>query len=250
MSTVDPFAAASGGARLAWLDEARGCAIVAMVLYHFVFDLELFGLIAPTTATTPPWSWLATATAGSFLFLAGISLGLAHATRVKWAKALRRLLKIAGAALIITVATYFSDPDTFIFFGILHAIATFSLLGLVLLQLRLPPWGFLGLAGILFVGADLAWFPSFDHPALVWTGLFTTPPLTLDFEPLFPWAAPFALGIAAAAYLRGPLLQAGPLVGGALGRILARSGRHSLVIYLIHQPVLIAGLWLSLWVLG
>ena len=88
------------------------------------------------------------------------------------------------------------------------------------------------------------------EPWLVWTGLFTTPPLTLDFEPLFPWAAPFALGIAAAAYLRGPLLQAGPLVGGALGRILARAGRHSLVIYLIHQPVLIAGLWLSLWVLG
>ena len=56
------------------LDLARTLALICMAIYHFTYDLEMFGYIAPHTAVTGGWAIFARMIAGSFLFMVGISL--------------------------------------------------------------------------------------------------------------------------------------------------------------------------------
>jgi uncharacterized membrane protein len=231
--------------RLIGLDLARTAALAAMVAYHFTYDLDILGLIPRGTATSGWFWWHARLTAGSFIFLAGVSLWLAHGQGIRWPAFWRRFGKIAAAALLVTVVTHFALPGLTIFYGILHSIAVSSLLGLAVL--RLPALATLALA------AAMAALPyAFTHPAfdglMVWTGLGPTRPITADFLPLFPWAAPLLAGVAAGRlFSRFALWPGLDLPSTPTLRALAWPGRHSLAIYLIHQPVLIGGLTAWLW---
>jgi uncharacterized membrane protein len=231
--------------RIPAVDLARSVALLGMVVFHFTFDLEMFGHIAPGTTLQPGWAMFARLVAGSFLFLAGVSLVLAHGQGIRWRGLLRRLAMVAGAALLITAATRIAMPEAFIYFGILHAIAAASLLGLAFL--RAPVWLTLAAAALALVLPEVARAPAFDSRWLAWTGLAATVPPSFDFVPLLPWVAAALAGIAAA--------RAGQAVGlwdrlrdpapGPVLRGLAWPGRHSLAIYLLHQPVLIGLLWLA-----
>ena len=84
---------------------------------------------------------------------------------------------------------------------------------------------------------------SFNAPLLRFLGLSTLPAETLDFEPLLPWLGPFLLGLAVGKIAsRMQLLTLLQLPDTPVTRLLAWPGRHSLLIYLIHQPLLIGGL--------
>lgn len=231
---------AGASARLLTLDLARTAALAGMVVFHFTLDLELFGHIPRGTIGGGGWPILARIVAASFLFLAGVSMYLAHGGGIRWAAYLRRLLILALAAGGVTLATVIALPDAFIFFGILHSIAVASVIGLGFLAL---PWGvtLLAAAGVLMV-SQLVSHPFFDAPALLWLGLGTVLPVSMDFEPVFPWAAPFlaGLGVAKALTARGAIARLAK-TERALPRALHRlawPGRHSLAIYLCHQPLL------------
>jgi len=231
--------------RVLGLDLARTAALLCMAIFHFTFDLELFGYIPTGTTTTGGWAIFARAIAGSFLFLAGISLALAHGNGIRWRSALRRLAMIAGAALVITIATRIAIPDQFIFFGILHSIAFASLAGLAFV--RLPPVVTLLAAVAVWLAPRWLFLPAFDTPWLQWVGLGTLIPRSVDFVPVFPWFAPVLLGIAVGntlarrgVWARLALWPASPSRALAL---LVWPGQHSLAVYLAHQPVLIALVW-------
>lgn len=227
--------------RLIVLDIARTLAIVCMVIFHFTFDLVLFGLIAPDTMGQPFWHYFARAIAGSFLFLSGVSLWLAHGHGVQWPAFWTRFAKIAAGAAVVTLASIWFVPGGTIWFGILHAIAVTSLLGLIFLRL---PWPVtLGLAALIFAAAWGPRFAAFDPLWLVWTGLGESRPMMGDYVPLVPWAAPALAGIAFARALRPDLWPR--RAPSRLLQWLTFPGRHSLVIYLVHQPILI-GLF-TLW---
>ena len=247
-TVIDGNVAGDGAAprrlpRIPLIDQLRALALIAMAIYHFTWDLGFFGYIEPETATTGGWKIFARVIAGSFLFLAGFSLVLGHVRGFRARPFLIRLGKIGLAAAAITIATWFAFRETFIFFGILHAIATASLVGL--LFLRLPPVVTLLAAAAAAVAPLYLRAPLFDHPALWWVGLSVDIPRSNDYVPLLPWLAPVLLGIAA-----GRLFVASPLpeqLAGFGGQandrwksLLETAGRHSLAIYLIHQPVLIA----------
>jgi uncharacterized membrane protein len=226
--------------RILALDLARGAALVAMAVYHFVYDLELFGFVPQATSVTGGWRLLAILTAGSFLYLAGVSLWLAQGYGRNWRGFWRRFAKIAGAAALVTVATWAVMPQAFVFFGILHAIAASSLVGL--LVLRLPAVALVALAAAAFAAPGVLRSELFDPWWLWWTGLQRVPVVAVDYVPLVPWVAPFLLGLATgrAGAAAGVWHRLSQWRGNAGLERLAWPGRHSLAVYLLHQPVLIA----------
>jgi uncharacterized membrane protein len=230
--------------RIVAIDAARGIALLAMASYHFTWDLEFFGYASAGLTEFGGWKLYARCIASSFLFLVGVSLVLAHARNIRWNGFWKRLAMVVAAAMAITVATYVATPGAFIFFGILHQIALASLLGLAFL--RLPAWITLVAAALVIAAPHYLRSTFFDHPSLWWVGLSTINPRSNDYVPLFPWLGAVLAGMAttklaaSAGFLTW--LAHRPLRRPA--RPLAFAGRHSLAFYLIHQPVLIACVWL------
>lgn len=231
--------------RLPALDVARGVAILCMASYHFSWDLEFFHYLDQGTVGSGFFKLYARLIASSFLFMAGISLFLSHGKSINWPKFGQRFGIIAGAAFAVSVVTWFAMPSGFIFFGILHQIAVASLFGL--LVIRLPsPLLILAAVGALFVPEYLK-NPFFDQPWLWWVGLSEALPRSNDYVPFFPWIAPFLLGLSAAKLLDHFRLierfsSEAPLEK-PVSKAFAFAGRHSLAIYLIHQPLLFGLVW-------
>jgi uncharacterized membrane protein len=244
-------ALAPGAPRLDAIDIARGAALLAMAVYHFAWDLSFLKLAALPVGTHPGWIWFARSIAGSFLFLAGVSLVLGHGEGLRRRAFLRRLAILVGAAAAITAATYLAFPDSYIFFGILHCIALSSVLALPFL--RLPWWATAAAAAAVLAAPQIVQSTVFDAPALIWVGLGTYTPLTNDYVPVFPWFGMVLAGVAAARLLL-PILRESRFVrrraGSAPARALAFAGRHSLAVYLVHQPVLLALLFPLAHILG
>lgn len=231
--------------RLAFIDVARGAAILAMVVYHFGWDLSYYGLIATDVTTDPAWVLLQRSILSSFLLLVGISLVLGHGDGVRWPALWRRLGIIVAAALAVTAGTYWMFPDYFVFFGILHAIALFSLAALPFL--RLPGWLVLAAAALFLVPPLFFSVPAFSAKPLAWIGFWTAPPETTDIVPIFPWFGLVLIGIGAARLMLASPLKARLASWQArdpLSQGLTVCGRWSLLIYLVHQPILLGGIML------
>jgi uncharacterized membrane protein len=182
--------------------------------------------------------------ASAFLALVGVSLALAHPHGLRRAAFARRFATIAGAALLVTLATFLLDRDEPILFGILHCIAIASLIAAPFVGA--PAWAALA-AGALALAAPLALTSeSFNSPALIWLGLGTVAPASLDWRPLLPWAGVVLLGLALARLFLSRLARSAVALwrpAAIPGRALAFAGRHSLAIYLAHQPILFAALF-------
>lgn len=223
--------------RLSGIDAARGAAVVAMVIYHLCWDLNHFAWVALDLFTDPAWLAARTGIVSAFLFLAGVSLVLsARSGGIDPRRFLRRWLMLAAAAGGITLVSLALFPESPILFGVLHNLAVGSLLGLGFLRL---PAAVTALAGVAVLALP-RWvgLPLFDDPWLAWVGLVTRDPDANDYVPLFPWFGVTLLGIAAGK------LWIGRLGDGRAPVLLAWLGRHSLAVYLIHQPVLFGTLWL------
>ena len=231
------------------LDLARALALLAMAAYHLTWDLAWFGVVEPTAPFTPPMRLASHAIGATFLALAGFSLALAHGGGFRPRAFLIRLGKIAAAAALVTLASWFIAPQAVIGFGILHVIAFASALAVpFLLRPGLASALAALAAGAAMVVAPSLWSsPALNAPALVWLGFGTQPPPTLDWRPLTPWGGVLLLGLGLG-LLRPPLprwtARAAPL------RLLALAGRHSLAFYRIHQPVMIGLLWAALTLTG
>ena len=225
--------------RLLTVDAARGAAVIAMATYHTAWDLSELRLIATAVTAEPAWSWFARATASSFLLLAGLGLVLAHRAGIRWGAFGRRVAVLAAASLILTIATLVVFPDSYIFFGVLHHIAVASLLALPFLR---------GPASAAIVAAALVWAapllltePIFNEPVLAFLGLGTRIPDTNDWVPIFPWFG-FVLAGVALGKVAAPRLEPRESRGPRVARVLAWLGRHSLLIYLLHQPLIFGAL--------
>jgi uncharacterized membrane protein len=231
------------GKRLILIDLARTVALIGMAIFHFTFDLEMFGHLAPGTSVTGGWAVFARLVAGSFLFLAGVSLVLAHGAAIRWPSVWRRLGKLVAAAALVSGATYAAFPQAFVYFGILHSIALCSLLGLAVI--RLPGLALLVLAVVVVLVDRSLGFEALNSRWLAWTGLAVAHPLSVDFVPVFPWLGALlaGMGVARLAEAAGLWARVAQVPDGPWLRRLAWPGRHSLMIYLLHQPVLIGLVW-------
>lgn len=230
--------------RLQSIDLLRGLAIAAMVAYHFCYDLTYFGFARFDFFADPFWLHARTLILSGFLLIAGISLTLATHDGVRWKPYLIRLGTLVGCAALIGASSYFMFGPRWIFFGVLHFIAVASVLGLGFV--RRPRLALV--VGIALLVLDRVFsHASFDQPALQWLGLMTFKPPTEDYVPLIPWFGVVLIGIALGNYvwLREPPPALARWHGTRpLARLLSLAGRHSLLVYMLHQPLLLGMLWL------
>ncbi|NRG17694.1 DUF1624 domain-containing protein [Rhizobiales bacterium] len=230
--------------RIDAVDIARGLALLAMAIYHLSWDLFWFRLVDWDVARGAGWRTFAVAIAASFIFLVGVSLVLAHARSFRWKAIFIRFGKIALAAGAVTIGTWYALGDQFVRFGILHCIALSSLLALPFL--RFPIFGAVAATAFVFSMPFWARAEVFNDPALLWTGLATAPPPAVDYVPMVPWFGFVLTGIA--------LARIGKSFGlfdflarwqarNVVWRGFAFAGRHSLAVYLLHQPLLYGLVW-------
>lgn len=230
------------------IDVLRGFAILAMIAYHFTWDLGFLGFIRLNIAQTEWGMNIARGIAASFLTLVGISLALANANGFDFGSFWRRLVLVAGAAALVSLGTWFAMPDAFIFMGVLHCIALTSVIAVAFL--RVPLVAVLAAAALSFTLPLIVQMSPWPFGWIF--GLAPFPPRTNDYVPLFPWLGFVLTGLAIGRIFvpstRG-LFSSAPLASKAAEKI-ALAGRHGLIIYLVHQPVLIGVLSAALFLFG
>jgi len=241
------------GPRAALLDELRGLSILLMVLDHGAWDLQnLFGV------RVPPLGWpimavLEPAFAGLFIVISGMVCNVSRSN-------LRRGALVLGCAAAITALTSVLMPEQAVYFGILHLLGACMVLyaaaGRLLRRAGPVPGAAVCLAlfAVLwplpdgFVG--LPWWrlalpgALYRLPGGFVLGLPAPSFFSGDYFPLLPWGCLFFAGSFAGRRVFCP---------GAPGWLFRRrapvldwAGRHTLWIYLLHQPVLCAVLWAAL----
>ncbi len=231
--------------RLDAIDALRGLALLGMFAFHLIWDLGYFQLVSPDLPYEPGVMGFGHGVAASFLFLVGASLALASRHGVNKRAFWRRLLAIGAAAAGVSAATYWMFPQSFIFFGILHCIALSSLLALPLLRAPLRLVAVMALAAL--VAPLMIESTVFDAPGFWWLGLGTRQPLSNDWRPLLPYFGVVLAGLVATRLLlaRGlPAWLTNWRAQAPAGRALVWGGRHSLLVYLVHQPVFLAVLFM------
>ena len=213
------------------LDALRAGWMLWMAAFHFAFDLAHYRLIDVNFYADPLWTTQRTLILAGFLFWAGLGQGLGQPPAVRfW----RRWVQIAAAAALVSAGSWLMFPRSWISFGVLHAFVL--LLPLLRFGLgRLPGAALLAGAALAFLLPQFVQHPFFDSRASNWIGLVTHKPVTEDYVPLLPWAAPLLLGALAArsAWVRQQLAGSAP-------QALVRLGRWPLLFYLLHQPLLLA----------
>jgi uncharacterized membrane protein len=228
------------------VDFLRGAAIILMVVSNAVTDLNYFGVFGSPAGGF--WWWFARFVAFAFVFLAGVSLALSHSRALKlkkrglFGKYLRRGVRIFGWGLLISAVTRLFLGQDFVAFGALHLIGAAIILAYPLLGHRRLSL----LLGAVFVAVGV-WLQGFvvDFPWLLWLGLAPKGYTSVDYFPLLPWFGVALLGLAAGSWLYPNYKRSFGIreLSGAPVRLLCFLGRHSLFIYLLHQPIIVAGLW-------
>jgi uncharacterized membrane protein len=228
--------AAARAPRLAAVDALRGLGLCLMIAYHLAFDLGYFGVIKADFNHDLFWLASRDLIVSWFMFLVGVSLVLARRTNPGMRPFWRRIALIVFCAMLVSAASYVVFPQTFISFGILHCIAVASVLVRPLLP-RPRTALVLGLA-IIAAGATLQ-FALFDAAWLNWVGMMTHKPATEDYVPLFPWLGVVLVGVTAGAWVTARERRAVASLERIAPRWLAWLGRHSLLVYMVHQPILL-----------
>ena len=206
------------------LDFLRGLAIVQMVIFHAAFDLTIFKFLHINFQDDPFWYPFPRVIVFNFLICVGMSLRLVHLEKINWSLVRSRFALLGSIALGITIVTYFAFPKNYIFFGTIDAIALCSLFGVFFL--RFPKSS--GIVGALMLALNIYFQPTII-PISKWLGV-----VSMDYIPFIPWFGATLVGI----YLHSIGVHKLALTQNRLTRFIQKMGKKSLIIYVLHQPVL------------
>lgn len=219
------------------LDFIRGIAIILMVMFHISFDLNYFHFIHIDIYNhhSLHWYYFRLVIVTLFLLSVGISLVLSYENTLNRKKLIKRLIVLGGASALISLVTYFIFPHSWIYFGVLHFITLATLLGLPFIRHEYIA---------LILGVSIILLYKFDaismHPIFNFIAPYLhLPHRTEDLVPLTPWFGVVLIGI----FLGKKRLFLFPLVQNSFTQKIAFLGKHSLFIYLAHQPLFFGAIW-------
>lgn len=233
--------------RLHLLDTLRGFLLVNMIAFHGLWNLVyIFDVQCPWYAGTPKYLWQQFI-CWSFILLSGFCWRLSRSH-------LRRGLLVFGSGVAVTAVTCLMMPENRIVFGILTCIGSCVLLliplekllrrcpaglgaggsFLLLCLLRNCQQGNLGFERLVLCPLPRALYRNYLTAYLGFpqTGFYST-----DYFPLIPWLFLFLCGYFLCRILEEKGLQERLFARGRVP-ILSWAGRNSLVVYLLHQPIL------------
>lgn len=229
--------------RIHLLDEIRGFAVLCMIFYHgfyslaFLFQLDWGMALLRFFMPAEPFF------AGLFIFISGISSNLSHSN-------LLRGVKLLGIALLVSIVTFLVVPSQVIVFGILHFLSICMILfGLLRpLQEKIPLIPGIVLSALLYLctmqisSGVLAFGISlpdmlYQTNWLAPLGFHNAAFFSSDYFPLLPWAFVFSAGTFAGRWAaQGKFPQ---WMYPSRIRPLSWMGRHALILYIVHQPVIV-----------
>lgn len=226
------------------IDAARGAMLVSMVLYHGLWDLVyLAGWNLSWFTGLPGFLWQQSI-AWSFILISGFSASLGGT--------MARSFQLLGWSAVISAVTSLFFAGEAVYFGILFLLGTCGCLGRAgrsRLGKISPLWGgalffllFLLCRDVPFHSAGLGpwemalpeeWYTFWAGAAF---GFPSSDFHSLDYFPLLPWGFLYLTG-----YMAGRGMTEEAMARYFTGRpsALGKAGRHSLLVYLLHQPVLI-----------
>lgn len=224
------------------VDVLKGILVLLMIIYHACYIAVMFGL-ATIDLYHGFWWLFPRLIAAGFVTVSGWNLAGKHSRGGTFRDSAGRSARLALVALVISAVTWAAFGTSFVFFGIIHLLAASSLLAYPVLGRP-----FLALAlGVACLAGGWALGPlRFASPWLSWLGLRPASLYPVDYLPLLPWFGFVALG-AAARDLSARAQRASrglSLTPPAPIRAVAALGRHSLVVYLAHLPLLYGLGWL------
>lgn len=227
------------------LDVLRGGAVIAMIIYHALWDLvNIFGVYMPWFSSTTA-SVIQLSIRWAFILISGFSIHLSK-------RKLRHALTVLGASLIITLVTFIFTPEARILFGVLSLLGSAVLLTIPLNKpmKKINPTVGIVICALLFVltynlprgFVGVGDFALFELPDFLYchtlTAFFGFKPagfFSTDYVPLLPWLFMFWIGYYV--YLFFEKYNLLRFMSAFSLKPLEFVGRHSLIIYMLHQPV-------------
>jgi len=234
------------------IDFLRGFAIIYMISVHALWDLDYFK-IYPLNSTVQQTNVIIQVV---FFLLVGICLSVNYnknqgrSKKKLYFHMVRRGSWIFALGMVITIVTLLFMPDRPILFGVLHCIGLCIILSP--LFLRFKHWNFVIATVMISAGIILGLFHVENptalhlliglHPADFWI-------YTIDYFPLLLWLGVCLLGTAI-----GNVLYQGnerrfkfpDISKYAPIKAISWVGKHSLGIYLVHQPIIAGAITLYL----
>lgn len=231
--------------RVHLIDEVRGFSILCMVFYHAAYDLTaLFGVSIPLFFSPIMQQFLQPLFAGLFIFISGTAANYSRANVKRGA-----LCFLFG--MILTVGTWIFMPSQLVLFGILHCLGVCMMLAPLFLRLagKIKPAVLIPVSLLLFFllysvpQGEIGLFGAavslpralYQTPFLFFLGFPDSSFFSSDYFPLLPWVFAFLAGVSF-----GTVIKAGRCPAFFYKRHcrpLAFIGRHTLIVYLAHQPV-------------
>ncbi|MCM1055727.1 MAG: DUF1624 domain-containing protein [Bacteroides sp.] len=240
------------GKRVGFLDELRGFAIICMVIYHLMFNLNyVFGVDVPIFFE----DWfdvIRDIFAGMFICISGIVCNYSSSN-------LKRGVQCFFIGMVFTFVTAFVTPSSADVFGILHCLGicmmTCGLLESVLKHI--PPFVGIVVGAVLFMltfnfsrgCSGIGNIFRYKLPDVLYSTEVLFPLgfpgkgfASLDYFPLFPWLFLFIAGSFYGVYVKEG--RAPKFFYGTRFKFFAAAGRYSIWIYVLHQPIMYTALCL------
>jgi uncharacterized membrane protein len=231
------------------IDFLRGVSILLVIGYHLLYDLgDYVGLSRflgwSTNLSSVAWTIAQHFFAGMFVLLSGVSSTLTRSNTRRGLRLLAVAIGLSLATYLIAVWLHLFDPADTILFGILHCLAVSMLLyGTLFKKVSAAANALIG-AAVVGLAALL---PILKKALVVrsnWLIPFGLPSpsfSSLDYFPLIPWLGVFLIGAALGKSVYAKKTSLLPWRMPA--NFVNFAGRHSLIIYIVHQPVIMGVLY-------